>query len=72
MPPGTVLTEVTSIDVHPGEAANVLKREALAAVLEPDDSEAGEHISVVEVEPDSSTRITKKLMNPMSLAGTRV
>ena len=72
MPPGTVPTEAASIDVHPGEATNAPKREALATVLEPDDSEAGEHISAVKVEPDSSVRITKKLMNLMSLAGTRV
>ena len=50
MPPGAISTEAESIDVRPGEAMNVPEREALAAVLEIDNSEAGEHLSAAEVE----------------------
>ena len=56
--------EAASIFVHSGEATNALEREALAAVLELDDSEAGEHLSAAEVEPDSFTRITEKIKEP--------
>ena len=50
-PSGAVPAEVASIDVRPGEAMNAPAREAPAAVLETDNSEASEHISVVEVGP---------------------
>ena len=63
-PPGTTLAEVVSIFVHSGEATNAPERKALAAVLESDDSEAGEHLSATEVEPDSSARITRKVKEP--------
>ena len=48
-PPGAVLAKATSINVRPGEAANVPEREAPTAVLEIDNSEVGEHLSTVEV-----------------------
>ena len=50
-PPGVVPTEAASIDVHPGEAMNALEREAPAAVLETDNSEAVKHLSATEVGP---------------------
>ena len=40
-----------TIDVRLGEAMNVPEREAPAAVLEMDNSEAGKHLSTAEVEP---------------------
>ena len=56
-PPGAVLAKVASIDVRPGEVANAPKREAPVAMLEMDNSEAGEHLSTTEFgssnEPDS-------------------
>ena len=65
MPPGTVLIEAVSIDVRPSETTNAPKREALAIVLETDNSEVGEHLSDVEVgldnEPNSSARITEEI-----------
>ena len=48
-PPGAVPIEVASIDVRPGEAMNVPEREAPAAVLEMDNSEAGEYLSTAKV-----------------------
>ena len=58
MPSGVVLVEVASINVRPGEVTNAPEREAPAVVLETDNSEAGEHLSAVEVgsgnEPVSS------------------
>ena len=48
-PPGVVPAEVTSIDVRPGEVANALEREALAAVLDTDHSKVGEHLSATEI-----------------------
>ena len=48
-PPGVVPTEATSIDVHPDEVTNTPEREAPAAVLETDNSKAGEHLSTTEV-----------------------
>ena len=50
-PPGAVPTEVASIDVRPGEMTNAPEREAPTVVLETDNSEAGKHLSVVEVGP---------------------
>ena len=50
-PPGAVPAEAASIDVYPGEVANVPEREAPATVLKMDNSEAGEHISTIEVGP---------------------
>ena len=61
-PPSVVPTEATTIDVRSGEAMIASEREVLAAVLEADVSEAGEHLSAAKVglgnEPDSSTRVT--------------
>ena len=48
-PPGAVPVIAASIDVHHDEVANVLDREAPAAVLETDNSKAGEHFSVTKV-----------------------
>ena len=48
-PPGVVPAEATSIDVHPDEVTNTPEREAPAAVLETDNSKAGEHLSTTEV-----------------------
>ena len=68
MPLGTVPAEAVSIDVHPGESMNAPEREALTAVLETDNSEAGEHLSAVEVglgnELDSFARITEEINEP--------
>ena len=63
-PPSIVPTEAASIDVLPGEATKAPKREALVTVLESNHSEASEHLSVFEVEPDSSARITRKINEP--------
>ena len=64
-PPGIVPIEATFINVHPSKATNALEREALAVVLETDNSEVGKHLSIVEVgqgnEPDSSARITEEI-----------
>ena len=72
-PSGTVPAEAASIDVHLGEATNELKREALVAVLETNNSEAGEHLSVAEVGPgnenDSSARITEEINEPDVFGG---
>ena len=58
-----------SIDVRPSETANAPEREALAIVLETDNSEVGKHLSDVEVgldnEPDSSARITGEINEPV-------
>ena len=48
-PTNVVPAEATSIDVRPGEVTNALGREAPAAILETDNSEAGELFSVAEV-----------------------
>ena len=40
-PPGTILIEAASINVHPGEATNGPEREALATVFETAKSEVG-------------------------------
>ena len=48
-PPGAVPTEAASIDVRPGEVTNESEREVPAAILETDNSEAGEHLSATEV-----------------------
>ena len=48
-PPGVVPAEAASIDVCPGEATNAPEREAPAAVLKTDNSDAGEHLSTAEV-----------------------
>ena len=57
-----------SIDVHPGESTNAPKREALTVVLETVNSEAGEHLSAVEVglgnELDSFSRIIEEINEP--------
>ena len=67
-PPGTVPAEAASIDVHPSEAMNAPEREALAAVLETDNSEADKHFSAPKVgqgnEPDFSVRITGEINEP--------
>ena len=66
--PGVVPSEGASIDVRPGEATNAPEREAPAAVLETDNSKAGEHFSTTEVgkgnEPDSFARITGEINEP--------
>ena len=67
-PPGDVPAEAASIHVCPGEVTNAQEREAPAAVLETDNSEAGEHLSAVRVGPgnesDSSIRITREIKEP--------
>ena len=50
-PPGAVPARAVTIDVCPGETMNAPQREAPAAVLETDNSEAGKHLSMAEVEP---------------------
>ena len=50
-PLSAVPIEAASIDVHPGEMMNALKREAPASVLETDNSDVGEHLSTAEVGP---------------------
>ena len=55
MPPSAVPTEAASIDVYPGEMTIAPKREALASVLETDNSKAGEHLSAVEVKPGNES-----------------
>ena len=49
MPPGVVPAVAVSINVHQDEVTNVLNREALATVLETDNSKAGEHLFATEV-----------------------
>ena len=49
--PSVVPAEATSIDVCPGEAKNEPEREAPAAVLETNNSEASEHLSAAKVGP---------------------
>ena len=72
-PRGTIPVEATSIDVHLGEATNAPEREALAIVLETDNSEVGEHLSAAKVGPgnalDSSTRITEEINEPDVFGG---
>ena len=67
-PLGVVSTEATTIDVRLGEAMIASEREVPAAVLEVDISEAGNHLSAVEVrlgnEPDSSARVTEESEEP--------
>ena len=64
-PSVNVLIEAASIDVHPGEATNVPESGALTAVLEWDNSKAGEHLSSAEVvldnEPNSSARTIREI-----------
>ena len=48
-PPGAVLIEAVSIDVHSDEVMNAPDREASVVVLETDNSKAGEHLSAAEV-----------------------
>ena len=50
-PLGAVPAEAASIDVFPSEVTNEPEREAPVAVLETDNSEAGEHLSTAEVGP---------------------
>ena len=50
-PSGAVLAEAGSINVRSGEVTNVPEREAPAAILEMDNSEAGKHLSAAEVGP---------------------
>ena len=63
--PGTVPVEAASIDVHPSEATNAPEREALATILEMDNSEAGKQLSTSKVglgnALDSSARITREI-----------
>ena len=49
-PPGVVPAEAETIDVRTGAAMIAPEREVPAAVLGMDISEAGEHLSVAEVE----------------------
>ena len=48
-PPDVVPAEVASIDVHPDEVMNVSEREASAAILETDNSKAGELLSALDI-----------------------
>ena len=50
-PSSIVPAEAASIDVRLGEATNAPEREAPIAVLEKDNSEAGEHLFAAEVGP---------------------
>ena len=72
-PQGIVPAEAASIDVHLGEAMNAPKREALATVLETDNSKAGEHLFAAKVgpsnAPDSSSRITGEINEPNVFSG---
>ena len=52
-PSGSVPVEDTTINVHPCEAMITPEREVLAAVLGIDISEAGEHLSAVDVGPSN-------------------
>ena len=67
-PPGIIHAEAAFIDVHLGEVTNAPEREALAVVLEIDNSEAGEHLSATEVrpgnKPDSFAIITGEINEP--------
>ena len=49
MPPGAVLVEVASINVHLDEVTNAPDREASVVVLETDNSKAGENLSAAKV-----------------------
>ena len=73
-PPGVVPTKATTIDVLSGEAMIASKREVLAAVLEAEISEAGEHLSTAKVrlgnEPDSSARVTEESEEPDVFVGS--
>ena len=66
--PSDVPTEASTIDVRSGEAMIASERDVPAAVLEADISEAGEHLSTIEVglgnEPDSSIRVTGESEEP--------
>ena len=48
-PSGVVLAEAGSINVRSGEVTNAPEREAHAAILEMDNSEAGKHLSAAKV-----------------------
>ena len=48
-PPGVIPAKAASTYVHPDEVTNASEREASTAVLETDNSKAGEHLSAVEV-----------------------
>ena len=67
-PPGVVPTEAATIDVRSGEAMTASEREVPAADLEAYISEAGEHLSIVEVglsnEPNYSARVTGESEEP--------
>ena len=71
--PGAVPSKAASIDVRPSEATNAPEREAPAAVLETDNSKAGEHFSATEVgpgnEPNSFARITGEINEPDVFGG---
>ena len=47
--PGAILAEAVSNDVIPGEVMNGPEKKALPAIPKMSNSEAGEHLSVVEV-----------------------
>ena len=67
-PLGAVPAIVATINVRSGEAMIASEREFLAAILEVDISEAGEHLPATEVgrgnEPDSSLRVTRESEEP--------
>ena len=73
-PSSAIPIEATTIDAHSGEAMIASEREAPAAVLEADISEAGEHPSVVEValgnESDSSAIVTGESEEPDVFRGS--
>ena len=48
-PLGAIPIEAASMDVHPDEVTNALKREAPVAFLETENSKADEHLSASEV-----------------------
>ena len=48
-PPSAVSVEAAPTDVHPEEVTNSLEREAPVAVLETENSKAGEHLFAAEV-----------------------
>ena len=72
--PGVVPVEAATIVVHSGEAMIESKMKVPTAVLEADISEAGEHLSVVEVwlsnEHDSFARVTEESEGPDVSSGS--
>ena len=73
-PLGAIPTEALTIDVRSSEAMIMSEREVLAAVLEANISEVGEHLSAAEVglgnELDSSAREAGESEEPDVFGGS--